>query len=392
VTEQDVINEEMYEEEDDELPGHLRRIAQSLYSNNMWMDRRFESAYLTNIAMRQALIGQGFQNQMSPQYANAPFFAYQHQPQPTAPAQYQSQNVPQSSPTTTGSFRHQPYPMGYRPQAHQRSMSLSAPSEPGPYSSAFSPTTPGADPSEEAKGMPLPSPAIQSPPQMENSTQMRPPASRAGSTTSEVPGAHLQIDTNMNQPLQQPSPQRQSFNCFLGPSYLDPLGQSFIPSPLTAALPPEHQQILGPALSPTDPSTQYLMAGSNQIPQPFTYSYNPNGPPKNRSNLSHGSMTGMDQTLADNALGISTTETTSTPTIFSSISSSEPLGKTDPHWTPSSYSHGSLEDTNPDYYNAAGLDNSFMLGDVGTAGSGTMTPSYGMDLLNFDYDTSPASG
>src|SRR3954452_1458488 len=55
VTEQDVINEEMYEEEDDDLPMQYRRLTAHLQTTNVDFDRRL-AAYLTNhVAMRTAL-------------------------------------------------------------------------------------------------------------------------------------------------------------------------------------------------------------------------------------------------------------------------------------------------------------------------------------------------
>jgi hypothetical protein len=53
-------------------------------------------------------------------------------------------------------------------------------------------------------------------------------------------------------------------------------------NPLTLSLPPESQQFIGSALDPNDPRTATLMAGSENLPQPFmgTYTYNPNLSPK----------------------------------------------------------------------------------------------------------------
>jgi len=71
-------------------------------------------------------------------------------------------------------------------------------------------------------------------------------------------------------------------------------------NPLTMSLPPETQQFVGSALEPNDPNTAILMAGSENIPQPFrgTYHYNPNVSPKSSRAWNTTSMTGMDPTLA----------------------------------------------------------------------------------------------
>ncbi len=42
-------------------------------------------------------------------------------------------------------------------------------------------------------------------------------------------------------------------------------------NPLTLSLPPESQQFIGSALDPNDPQTSILMAGSDNLPQPFAF-------------------------------------------------------------------------------------------------------------------------
>lgn len=78
-------------------------------------------------------------------------------------------------------------------------------------------------------------------------------------------------------------------------------------NPLSFSLPPESQQFVGSVLDPNDPRTASLMAGSENLPQPFmgTYTYNPNLSPKAAQNRAAGdqsmnafSASGMTQTLA----------------------------------------------------------------------------------------------
>ncbi|KAG9805691.1 hypothetical protein KCU84_g23455, partial [Aureobasidium melanogenum] len=77
VTEQDVINEEMYEEEDDDLPMQYRRLTAHLQTSNADFDRRL-AAYLTNHVAMRAALGQTMGDQYNPQqYPNAPQFANQ---------------------------------------------------------------------------------------------------------------------------------------------------------------------------------------------------------------------------------------------------------------------------------------------------------------------------
>lgn len=63
------------------------------------------------------------------------------------------------------------------------------------------------------------------------------------------------------------------------------------------SLPPESQQLVGSALDPADPRTSLFMAGSENLPQPFTgtYTYNPNLSPKSSRAMAGQ---GIAQTLA----------------------------------------------------------------------------------------------
>jgi hypothetical protein len=80
-------------------------------------------------------------------------------------------------------------------------------------------------------------------------------------------------------------------------------------NPLSLSLPPESQQFVGSALDASDPRTAILMAGSENLPQPFmgTYTYNPNLSPKTAQTKNAGdrsvmhagfSASGITQTLA----------------------------------------------------------------------------------------------
>lgn len=54
MTEQDVINEEMYEEEDDDLPSHYRRLAAHIQTGSSDFNRRLSEYLTTHVAMRDA--------------------------------------------------------------------------------------------------------------------------------------------------------------------------------------------------------------------------------------------------------------------------------------------------------------------------------------------------
>ena len=123
-----MINEEMYEEEDDDLPMQYRRLTAHLQTGSADFNRRL-SAYLTNhVAMRSAL-DHAITNSYAQQYPDAPQFANsQHSmfPSPMIAHQQQMMQPPQSP----SLYRQSPYPSphpqqpGFQPSQHQRSTSI----------------------------------------------------------------------------------------------------------------------------------------------------------------------------------------------------------------------------------------------------------------------------
>jgi hypothetical protein len=148
-----------------------------------------------------------------------------------------------------------------------------------------------------------------------NATSPRPDASRRMSLPSHVLGQHVQQTGDNQQSLQSSrsstvqgfqqksvSPQRLPALPSTSPSghttslpkssHTTPTSVQFpsLPfssqvidtNPLSLALPPEAQQFVGFALDPNDSRTAMLMAGSENLAQPFlgTYTYNPNLSPK----------------------------------------------------------------------------------------------------------------
>jgi hypothetical protein len=162
VREQDVINEEMYEEEDDDLPLQYRHLTAHLRTGNLDFNNRL-AAYLTNhVAMRSAL-EQSISHSYAQQYPNAPQFTNQYSSFPSPmfahqqqPQQLQQQQIMQPS-QSQAVYRQAPYPAP-RPQQvfqqpHQpnRSASFAAPQEPsGP--SQCSPVIP----SDNSRRMSMP--------------------------------------------------------------------------------------------------------------------------------------------------------------------------------------------------------------------------------------------
>lgn len=290
VTEQDVVNEEMYEEEDDDLPMQYRRLTAHLQTGSADFNRRL-SAYLTNhVAMRTAL-DQAITNSYAQQYPNAPQFAHN---QSVYPSPFMNQSMsPQQSPQSYG----QPYPTpassGYRPGHRARPASASASNSTPAYSPSVSAASPGqpapqmdprrtASASKSASRSPTGS---SSTPQL---TQSRPslPHSSSGYIKQEDQPRQMRAPP-------QPSSQQNPFrNMHLYPNN----------SPFTTALPAETQMLLGSALDPNDPMTSMLMAGSENLPMPFNYL---NSSLLQKPHSFHQSFDGMSATLAPSALDMS---------------------------------------------------------------------------------------
>ena len=293
VSEQDVVNEEMYEEEDDDLPMQYRRLTAHLQTGSADFNRRL-SAYLTNhVAMRSAL-DQAITNSYAQQYPNAPQFAHN---QNMFPSPFVAPNVPQQqSPSTFG----QPYPTpgtpGYRP-AHQARSASSSHGTP-----TYSPNVPAPSP-------------IQAVPQMDHGRTSSSSKSSSHSPT-EAPATPQSLHTRPALPQTSSTfnvkQEGQTSQQMRAPPQQSPLqhqhplgGMNAFSnmSPFTTSLPTEAQMLLGSALDPNDPFTSMLMDGSQNLPQPYNYNPTPSTLQKPRS-FNH-SYDGMSATLAPSALDMS---------------------------------------------------------------------------------------
>jgi hypothetical protein len=300
VTEQDVINEEMYEEEDDDLPLKYRRLTAHLQTNSVDFNRRL-AAYLTNqVAMRSAVEQMVNNSYNQPQYPNHP--QYGGQPQQ---AMYHSPMMNRhAAQSPTGAYRSSPYPNPHQPgfqQTHGRVYSMAAPN----------------DVSTHAVTLQNPSMPPHTPEQRRRSTPAKIPASPVPRTSSIKPDLDQQRQT-------------QSVGQMAG--NFPPVWQDM--GPFTTSLPPEAQQLLGPGLDPNDPFTSVLMAGSEN------YTSNPYYPWGNLPSSGklgqitpsiHPSYNGMSATLAPSALesgadALSATTATTSPSHDYSSASSSGLG------------------------------------------------------------------
>lgn len=347
VTEQDVVNEEMYEEEDDDLPMQYRRLTAHLQTGSADFNRRL-SAYLTNhVAMRSAL-DQAITNSYAQQYPNAPQFAHN---QSMYPSPFMHQNMPpQRSPT---SF--QPYPSPASSSYHPNHPARSSSDSNG--TPTFSPT--GVTPSSPTQGTAQldhrrasasSHKSSSHSPQNTKSTpvmQSRPVAGKSSPTSG---GGAKQDDTTNSSQMRAPpppSPHHQNMNAYPNISM----------SPFSTSLPAEAQMLLGGALDPNDPLTAMMMAGSEHFPQPWNYQSSSSMKPRNGF---HQSFDGMSATLAPSALDMSHGDQP-----FSNAPSSMSMGST----AGSGLSLGPYDNSLTDFSKLPMYN-----GGQSSTGSGTVTP------------------
>lgn len=297
VTEQDVINEEMYEEEDDDLPMQYRRLTAHLQTGSADFNRRL-AAYLTNqVAMRSAV--EQMANGTYPQAMSGhPGMMYQ-QPRPNMfqPNIMQHPQHQMSQPITPGgSYRQVPYPspghVGYRPN-HGRAYSTAI----VPSTTSHTPPTPGAVPIDHRR---MSTPAT-IPPQIDTSNLKSDPDYIRHTQSAQVP-----------------------FNPFWQES-----------NPFTSTLPPESQQMLAgtQALDPHDPYTSSLMQGSDQYLSNHYYPWSTDTSNGMKSMaVSQSAYPNMSVTLAPSALTSQPESLAATPVSTSvdggaaSTASLDPLG------------------------------------------------------------------
>jgi hypothetical protein len=279
VTEQDVINEEMYEEEDDGLPLQFRRLTAHLQTNSADFNRRL-AAYLTNqVAMRSAMEQMVNNSYSQPPYPTQPQYAGQPQ-QAMYNSPLMKQHVAQSPSSV---HRSTPYPNPHQPgfrQTHVRAYSVAALDEIS---------------SNEVSG--------QSQSMASNTFD-----GRRLSTPANIPSSPGRQSVDVNGIKPDPDYQRQTLSAT--PAQPQPLTSNFPPvwqdmGPFTTSLPPEAQQLLGPGLDPNDPFTSVLMAGS----ETYTSSpYYPWGNAQGNGKLADTTITmnppchGMSTTLAPSVL------------------------------------------------------------------------------------------
>ncbi|KAF2851247.1 hypothetical protein T440DRAFT_71645 [Plenodomus tracheiphilus IPT5] len=321
VTEQDVINEEMYEEEDDDLPTQYQRLNAHLHTTSVMFNKKLHDYIATQHGVRNMFMSQ-YQNS-SFQQGGGPSASALPQAQPNnwlnpsmPPPQPFSPTIPQGfqqaqaySPTTgpPQGFRQSPYYIPQRPQPHQRSLSIQMP--PAANFDAVSQqmnsaaTTPQGEANRrtslppqafqqqvrtpvEVKSQQLAQSQSQSPVMLQQSTSPQTASPNAGSVYQSP---HAQNDAG--------TPTSFTYS----PGNYPYSSQVLNSNPLTMSMPPESQQFIGSAMDPNDARTALFMSGSDNLPQPFagTYTYNPNPKPRMASSSTNvDKSAGSAQTLS----------------------------------------------------------------------------------------------
>ncbi|KAH3906391.1 hypothetical protein HBI56_198290 [Parastagonospora nodorum] len=297
VTEQDVINEEMYEEEDDDLPTQYQRLNAHLHTTSVMFNKKLHDYIATQHGVRNMFMSQ-YQNPSFQQYGgqfqpNAgppgannwlnPSMMPPQQFNPASPQQgvtQQAQPVNNSTATQQG-FRQSPYQIPQRVNTHGRALSIQLPqsakaSDPSTQSAPGGITTP----QDSFRRMSLPPHGLeqqaasadgQSRPALSRGTTAQSPHGSVSPQTASPRTASGQVTPQLHQDTDTPA--SYPFNMAGYPFS----SQVLSANPLALSMPPESQQFIGSALDPNDPRTALFMAGSDNLPQYApTYTYNPN--------------------------------------------------------------------------------------------------------------------
>ncbi|KAH0542360.1 hypothetical protein FGG08_003205 [Glutinoglossum americanum] len=269
VTEQDVINEEMYEEEDDDLPHQYRRLTAGLQTGSSDFNRKL-AAYLTNhVAMRSAL-DQAVTTSYAQSFPNAPQFVHNRQSMYQSP--FMTQPMAQQALYHPAMF--QQVPLYQMPGA----TSFMQPSPPAPIplqrpviDPLHSVTSP--PPLEPHHGRAISmtvGPLTPSPSTSTSTSKAHTPQTKL---TPQQTSASLNMDYNQQMMIQQQHQLMQSssaINSGMNSLSLNPPCEDYA-SPYTMSLPPETQMLLGNTLNPNDPLTPAMMAGSEILPSYYNY-------------------------------------------------------------------------------------------------------------------------
>lgn len=279
------MNEEMYEEEDDDLPAQYRRLTAHLHTQNAQFDRRWQAYLINQVAMRSAL-GQTMQNgQPNPLFPTGPMSPNMSQMQQMNGFQNPMMS-PQAFNQSPTNYRQSPYPLpqGMRQNGHDRSASIAVPQQQSDSNS------PVESIKTEERRMSLPA---QTRPNLKRSapSELTMPNMKREQTSTPGPSGDMPTASqqqSMPSPFTLGSPFNSSFN-----------DNS---NPLSMSLPMESRQMLaGAPIDMNDPMMSAMM--SNPYTNQSSYAYNPN----QKFDYSSNNMNGLDQTLVPSNLELNKT-------------------------------------------------------------------------------------
>lgn len=298
-----MLNEEMYEEEDDDLPVQYRRLTAHLQTPSADFNAKLSSWLTTHVAARSGL-AQAINASYSQQYPNAqqwlhqqPFYAspmLAHQQQQIM--QQQAMLIPMQLTNGPLMNRQPPYPppalqRGSQPSDHNRSASLARPQEVFGASQRTPVTTLSNEPQASMHVIPVNTEGKEESPDQ-----------------SPIPPSAFTAPPHQQTPFPQDSFSQQTnpYSQFPLDTYSNMGSLNTGYSPFSMALPADSQMLLASTL-PNDPYTSMMMAGSNNVPGLF-YDFTSN-PFSNLMEVGKGqqmypSYDGLHSTLAPSALDL----------------------------------------------------------------------------------------
>lgn len=292
VREEDVMNEEMYEEEDDDLPMQFRRISAL---NPNFLGGRINSYLIGQQGLRDALHDAIYNANQANQFQQNQFFnPAMNQNGMQQPGMMQH---PQAFTGAYGGMQNPQYPMnnmqqGIRPNLHHRSSSIATPQELMSYNqnASMKPSTPMH---MDSRRMSVPASAIS--PGFPSPAASHPKSA----SSSHPPTPHITGQSPQQAPTPYSGAGQESYRASAGVPPVPSYDQAFEESiyPLTTKLPLATQQLMGSNATHPSQLSPGLPTGG--------YSYNPNGKPKRPSSNDAPSYfnNGLDQTLSSADMG-----------------------------------------------------------------------------------------
>lgn len=298
VTEQDVLNEEMYEEEDDDLPTQYRRLAAHINTESELFNRRFHAfiqsaagarmafsqmdpSFAAGAAMQQQYPYSTALNPLQIQQMQSPKFAHGVHGQQQSPMQAMPSPL---SPLNYSMTAHQPATHNF----HQRSASIATPECMPNFTAEYSATLNHDD--QRRLSMPANALAVQPASKYPAAIKSDPEASKTARTASgaqpiksETPILSPTALASSSQggtpapPQLNDQPATPFFPSTLGQTL--PGDSQFNSSPFSFSLPMEAQQAIAPVFNQSGfPSG--MMGSSNPYSSHDPYSYHLNAPLK----------------------------------------------------------------------------------------------------------------